>query len=436
MFLTKWFQHLSFHAHAEDLGRFHSVLWNTVHGKFAVDSLTGEIYFSDHLMFFLLLLVPFYWIHAGPETLFALTALWFAAAAVCFWRLALERLSDRFLALLLCLAFASNRYVWGAFLHEFHPDFFAPVLFFLLFVAYERRRKFLYFTTLTLLLILKEDYSLYLIPIGLYFLIRKNARFLGLATVAFASLYAFTAFSFVLPFFYAAEGKAGGYSYLASWPHAGGSFAGIAASVFTHPSGWLNAVSTRALTNFGLKFLLLPLASPLTLVHLVPTLLVHLSSAHPLIRGLSIHYGLVPATLAFLASVEGLRNLRKYAGRFANAVSAAVAAVLIAVGLFRFTFFIPVKETREDFLPWLVSVGESAVCIQSSLFPHVAPIDRLSIFPDCAPKTELLSIHISADTYPFSQTQFRKEIRDLLVTYRLKFFGREGDWVLFRRAAK
>jgi len=130
MTIVKVTQHLAFQTHAHDLGLFHSALWNSVNGKFMVDNIRQHIYFADHLIFFLIFLVPFYWIYSGPEVLLVASAVAFGLGLFLVYQLALERLRDRTLALLIAFAFGLNRYVWGAFLHEFHPDFFAPFSFF------------------------------------------------------------------------------------------------------------------------------------------------------------------------------------------------------------------------------------------------------------------------------------------------------------------
>ncbi|PIQ85549.1 MAG: hypothetical protein COV74_08645 [Candidatus Omnitrophica bacterium CG11_big_fil_rev_8_21_14_0_20_45_26] len=430
MLLTKWGQHLSFHTHSHDLGLFHSILWNAANGNGFVDAFKHQIYFSDHLIFFLALLAPFYKIHAGVGTLFLLTAVAFAATAVILSRLAEARIGDRSVAFILGAAFLLNRYVWGAFLHEFHPDFFAPFFFFALFLSIDRQNNILLFLSTLAVLSLKEDYALYLIPIGIYFILTHKNRRQGLWLVMAGMVYSWLAFRVLIPYFYGLAGKSGGYAYLGSWGHLGHGFSEVMATVISHPISVIQNLSGRTLFNFGVKCLFLPLVSPLTLIYILPPLFLNTVSSFPLIRHLSIHYGLIPVTLTYVGCVEALRFLKN---KGLDRLTVLLACLLLIVGIGRYWIYWPQPES------FLLSEHanslkrEKAICVQSSLFPHLIPKGDFSIFPECADEAQYLFLNPAASTYPLSEDDYRNTVDSISRGGRWVLDQRFGRSVLFKR---
>ncbi len=432
MLWFKWSQHLAFHTHSHDVGLFHSVISNTAHGNFMWDSVRDRIFLSDHLMFFLIFLAPFYWIYNGPEMLFVLSAISYAAAGVILYKLAFERLQDRYLALAVALTFWLHRYVWAAFQHEFHPDFFAPLFFFLIFLSFDKKSKGAFFASLFFILTLREDYALYLIPVGIYFFI--HCKPVGALTILFGAGYAVTAFSMILPYYYKMAGIQSGYTYLGSWSNLGGGFGEVFRNFVTEPHVLISELSFRTLSNFFARFLGLPFLSPASLIFLMPPLLLFASSQFPLIKGLSIHYGLIPAAFGLIASIEGIRVLSGWLKEKGRIKLGLVVSVLLAVGVSRLTFYVPVKEAflfpsvRSEILK------HENLCVQSSLYPHLTPKSGISIFPECAKDHKYLLLHKNADPFPLSSHIFSEEFYGKRRSLEWDEAGEWGDLVLFEKA--
>ncbi len=394
-----------------------------------VDSLRHQIFFSDHLIFLLVLFVPFYWIHSGPETLFVLSALAFALGISLIAKLVYERLGKRSLAVLFALVFGLNRYVWGAFLHEFHPDFFAPCFFFLLFFSVYKNWSVGFWVSLFLVLITKEDYALYLIPLGVYFMIDRKTRIRGFWVLIASVVYASFAFKWWLPYFYEMAGKTGSYSYAGSWGHLGNGFGEIAKTVLTHPAALFGNLSYQPMINLFLKFLFLPFAAPLTLIFLLPPLFLNASCGFPLIRNLSIHYGLIPAAFAFLAAIEGVRRIQKKN----EPLAVLIIVVLIIVGLPRFSFFIPQRESailRDKAGEW---IQKEPMCVQSSLYPHLPVSHETSVYPECSGAAKFLLLNPKAEMYPLSKSEFDEHSAGISKEGKWKLIKEEGALLLFER---
>lgn len=388
------------------------------------DTIRNQIFFSDHLIFLLLFFVPFYWIYSGPETLFFLSALAFALGIFMIYKVAFERLGKKTFAILLALAFGFNRYIWGAFLHEFHPDFFAPAFFFLLFWSVYKKWNPGFWISLFFILITKEDYALYLVPASIYFIINSQTRKKGLLIFVMSIIYAFIAFKFILPYFYALAGKSGHYSYAGSWGNLGNGFGEIAKTVFTNPSIFLKNINYEPIFDLFTKFLFLPFAAPLTLIYILPPLLLNASCTFPLIRNLSIHYGLIPAIFAFLASIEGMRRIKR------EQLLHLILIFFVVISFPRFVFFIPqneIKAVRELSLP------NELVCAQSAVHPHLPVGSNISIYPECSTDSKFLLLNLKAETYPFSQSEFEKELQEITESKNWKLIKREGALRVFER---
>lgn len=398
MFLAKWTQHLSFNTHSQDVGLFHSALWNSLHGNWMFDSVRGQFYLADHLILFLYFLVPFYWIYQGPETLCFLSALAFAGAAFVIYKLSYERLRSELAGFLILAAFITNRYVWGAFLHEFHPDFFAPIFLFLLFLSFHKKQTLLYFLSLFSLLFLKEDYALYLIPAGIYFLIQKHSKSIGLLTIILSGVYFLVAYQWLLPHMQKIAGMPSGYSYVNNWSHLGSGPAEIMKNVALNPALFLSSISFKTVATFFTKFMFLPILSPASLLFVLPPLFLYASAQFELIRGLSIHYGLIPSAFGFVAAIEGLKNIARL--KLPQNLTTTLASAFLIIGLFRFTFYIPMPESNELKMRENQFSEMRPMCVQSSVFPHLVPNGKFSIFPECLKRDQYLLLFLKGDDYP------------------------------------
>ncbi len=422
---------MSFNTHSHDVGLFHSALWNSLHGNWLLDSVRGQFYLADHLIFFLYFLIPFYWIYSGPETLYFLSAVAFAFSAFFIFKLAKERLKNELAAFLIFTAFASNRYIWGAFLHEFHPDFFAPLFLFILFFSFYQKKFFPFFLSFVCILILKEDYALYLIPAGIYFFIQKEGKPTGLAVILISVVYFGAAYFWILPHMQKISGITSGYTYVNSWSHLGSGPFDIVRNLVLNPAAFLSSISYKTIFTFFTKFIFLPFLSPASLLFLLPPIFLYTSAQFELIRGLSVHYGLIPAAFGFIAVIEAVRNLEKM--KIPKNLTPILISILCVVGLFRFTFFIPMPESGELKMRQDGFMKKRPICVQSSLFPHLVPDGSFSIFPECSAGDKYLLLFAKAETYPFSKPEFQKRLSEIIASDKWQLKENSGGVMLFEK---
>ncbi|WP_040492896.1 DUF2079 domain-containing protein [Ilumatobacter nonamiensis] len=145
-------------------------------------TLMGRNLFGDHASFILLLLVPLYWIWPAAGVLFFSQSAAIGAGAIPIFLYARKRLRSEWLALAMGAAYLLHPAVGWTNLENFHPDSYLGVFVgFAIWAALERRWK-TYFVFVALALLVKEDASLVLVPLGVWVGVKRDWR-IGVATV-------------------------------------------------------------------------------------------------------------------------------------------------------------------------------------------------------------------------------------------------------------
>jgi uncharacterized membrane protein len=145
-------------------------------------TLMGRNLFGDHTSFVLLFLVPFYWIAPGAWIMFTAQSAAIAAGAVPVFLYARRRLDSEWLALIGAASYLLHPAVGWTNLENFHPDSFLGLFVGLAIYAALERRWRLYAVSVVLALLVKEDVSLVIVPLGIWVALRRDRR-IGLLTV-------------------------------------------------------------------------------------------------------------------------------------------------------------------------------------------------------------------------------------------------------------
>jgi uncharacterized membrane protein len=149
-------------------------------------TLMGRNLFGDHTSFVLLLLVPLYWIAPGAWIMFTAQSAAIAAGAIPVFLYARRRFGSEWWALVGAGTYLLHPAVGWTNLENFHPDAFLGLFVgFAIYGALERKWR-LYAVFVVLSLLVKEDVSLVIVPLGIWVAIRRDRR-IGLLTV-FGSL--------------------------------------------------------------------------------------------------------------------------------------------------------------------------------------------------------------------------------------------------------
>jgi uncharacterized membrane protein len=376
----------AFQAPAFDIGIFDQGVWLLSRFKEPFVTVLGLNLFGDHVSFIMLLFVPFYWLWPGPETLLVIQAMVLALGAIPVYLLARTILRSQWFALVPSLAYLLTPALGWLNLENFHPDCLeVPLLLFALyFVVCGRWRPYL--VMVCLLLTVKEDMVLVLVPLGLYVALCHNRK-MGLLTAGLAVVW------FVVVFFGAQPKLSGALpGSLDSWRIPFGGFGGLIKTAFGRPweviAYMVTADKVRYLFQLLTPVLFLPLLTARTLV-IVPVLFFNLISNFWYQSNLQYHYH---SSIIPVFCVMALLALERFKGLKLRRALVVVALLAAAFSLYMWG---PVQGTREPSYypdpqhPQAVAATEALALIPSDAVvaaedkfaSHLTNRERIYVFP-------------------------------------------------------
>lgn len=167
---------------AYDFGLYDQGVWlmSRFHAPFV--TLMGRNLMGDHTSFILVFLVPIYWLFPSAGVLFFTQSLAIGLGAVPVFLLGRRLLQHEGYALILAACYLLHPAVGWTNRENFHPDsFIAPLIGMAIYAAVERRWR-MYAVFFVLCLLVKEDASLVLVPLGVWVAIKRDRR-IGLASI-------------------------------------------------------------------------------------------------------------------------------------------------------------------------------------------------------------------------------------------------------------
>jgi len=210
-----------------DYGLYDQGIWLMSRFKTPFVTLMGRNLLGDHTSFILILLAPVYWVAPGAGTLLGSQSLAAALGSVPVFLYAKQRLGNEAVAFLLAILFLLHPALQWTALEDFHPDMYlVPLLMFAIYGALTSKWR-LYAVMVMLSLLVKEDASLVIVPLGVWVALRRD-RVIGLATIGASVAFAIFAVVIVM------RGLVGSAAPNA-WRIPFGGVGGFMAEVFTRP---------------------------------------------------------------------------------------------------------------------------------------------------------------------------------------------------------
>lgn len=390
-----WLQQANFGTFDFDLGVFDQEIWLAAHHLNPFVTIRGLNMWANHVNPIVYLLVPFYWLGAGPHFLFLVQTVALAGAAVPLWLLARDRFGRPWLALGVPIAWLLYPTVEWMTAWAFHPEYLAaPALVFAYWFA-DRYQWPAYWISVGIVMATKEDAALAVVALGVLLILRRNVR-VGLITVGVALSWFVISLELIMkiatpsaaPFFL--------YQYSAF----GTTFWQIIGNVFRRP--WLlwDALTHWSYVHFYLQLLaplsFLALLSPLTLLLVLPSLLVNAANNQGYTMQIRYQYAALIAPGLFIAVIEGIGRFRGQQTRYVRtplvaalcACSLASNAVWSPSALDATTFHAGIWATqaspRTKEISYLVSKVPSTASVSASytIVPHMAHRDRIFSWPN------------------------------------------------------
>lgn len=177
---------------AFDLGIYDNLMWNAMHGHpFRSPVLFGPAggnYIAGHAEFAMMLFIPLYALHPGPEMLLVLQAFLFGLAAVPLYLFA-ATLLPRSTAVVLAFAYLLFAPLHGPNFYDFHWLPIAMFFHFWLYYAIAKRKTWLVVVNVLILFAMREDVAIGIAVLGLFLLFTQLRPMLGVALTVSAGVW-------------------------------------------------------------------------------------------------------------------------------------------------------------------------------------------------------------------------------------------------------
>jgi uncharacterized membrane protein len=305
-----WSQQSNFGTLDYDLGIFDQEVWLSAHHLNPFLSIRGLNMWANHVNPVIYLLVPFYWLGAGPHFLLFVQTLALAGAAIPLWLLAKDRFRSAWLALFVPLAWLAYPAVEWMNFDQFHPEMLGVAAFIFAYWFADREHWVWYGVCVALVLGCKEDAALPILALGLVLVLRRTHWKAGAVTIGAAIGWFLVCTELIIP---AAMGGAAPF-FLYQYGNLGSSPGDIVVNVFRHPSRLWHAVFNHGTYRYG-EQLFVPVAgllllAPATLVLILPTLLENVTNNQGYPHDIRYQYSAFVAAGIFIALIEGIARFR------------------------------------------------------------------------------------------------------------------------------
>jgi len=391
-----YLRHERFGSFDFDLGIYDQAVWLLAHGE-GFDTVRGLGVFGNHVNLAFYLLVPFYWLGAGPNFLNLVMVVAVGLAAVPVFRLGRHWLHDDWHALVPALAFLLHFTNQWMVQETFHAEVVAMAPFLMGYLAATEKRWRAYALWMVFAVSWKEDVALAAVMVGLLFLFRGRReddpalRRAGGFTVAAALGWFLLCTRVIIPAF-----SPGGVFYEDFFGPLGNSPWALADTAATNPT----AITRQLEASNALGYLrdltapygFTPLLAPGVLLIGAPQILVNLLSANSFTWSLRFHYAAMPVVAATLAMVEGIGRRKDLAVRrfLLGLVAACALATTAAWGIspistyYREGFWPLTANERAGELERAVNTppADASVAATYLLVPHLTHRRHIYSFPN------------------------------------------------------
>lgn len=310
-----------------DLGIFDQEIWLASRFRHTWITVRGLDMWANHVNPTIYLLVPFYWLGAGPHFLYLLQTFALAAAAIPLYLIARDRFDNDWLALAIPAVWLLYPSVeWMTWWH-FHPEALAVTPFILAYWFAGRGQWRWYAVCVALVVFSKEDAALAAIALGLVVALRSNRR-AGLITAGAALAWLILCLKVIIP---DAAGVTNPF-YTQQYSELGSSTNQIILNMVRHPSRVLRTILRHDRHDYYVKMLApvagLALLAPVVLFLALPTALENVLNNQGYPHNYQYQYQCFVAAGVFLAVIEVVAHRRRPGVRrfFVGAVAACALA--------------------------------------------------------------------------------------------------------------
>lgn len=391
-----YLRHERFGSFDFDLGIYDQAVWLLAHGH-GFDTVRGLGVFGNHVNLAFYLLVPFYWLGAGPHFLNLVMIVSVGLGAIPVFRLARHWLTDEWHALIPAVAFLLHFTNQWMLQETFHAEVVAIAPFLMAYVAATEKRWRAYVGWMVFAVAWKEDIALAAFMVGLLLAVRGHRRDdpvmrrVGAGTVVTALLWLVICTRLIIPAF-----SPEGVFYEDFFGPLGDSPAALADTAVTNPTAITRQLETANAVGYvrdlTAPYGFTPFLAPGVLLIGLPQALVNLLSGNGFTWNVRFHYAAMPVAAATLAMVEGIGRRRRLATRriLLGLVAACSLATTAAWGIspistyYREGFWPLTPNLRQSELERAVHTppADASVAATYLLVPHLTHRRSIYAFPN------------------------------------------------------
>lgn len=448
--------HDKFMTFGLDLGYFDEVIWKISKGIFPYSGVGCIWFLEDHFQPILYLIAPFYWIWENVRVILIIQSFFMVFAGLPLYILAKKVTHNIFFSFSIVIAYLFFIGTQFAILNEFHQIIFAPLFIVLMYYSLEIKNLKIYFLTIFVLLLIKEDLTLFILAVGLGLIFRKPYRRLGIIT----SFIGFISFLLLLYVVMPRLSVKGVYSHFDFGPAGFTPFDIILKSVsdpiFFVKSMIFPTIKVKTLLISFATYSFIPLLAGVSmLIPLIQDIVVRFIYAGPQFTKWSLvnHHATVSAILLAIGAVYGgkkivthlsvyskSRYIYNYLGIFI--IGSTIAADFIFHGpvnsLLKIQFYEKEKWTMDNNEVLLQVPEDASVAAQNNLLPHLTHRENIYRIPyGLNSEYMVIDLHDGPNKYaPLSYTEMNEFVDDLIATNRYTVIYQKGKAMLLKRNYK
>lgn len=457
------------HGTRGDLTNFAQAMWNTTQGRIMQNTFNYSIHnfwgqdtrereipndsniFGIHFNPLLFLFVPFYAIYPNPKTLLIIQAFFTSAAGFLVFLLARLKLKKISLSFILTFSFFMYIGVFSSVLNEFHASTLS-IFFGLLFIYfYEVGRIKSFLISLMMFLFIQENTAIAAAVFGIYLLIFKKQRILGLFITVLSVVYFIVVTKLAIPYF----SNYKGYIFESVYGNTlGTNFIEIFQNSITDPQKFIKTI----FNNLNLRYvfrLILPVSpfilfSPILLLISLLSVFANLISSSLPLKSSNLHYDAIAVPFIYYATIVGLKNFREIILSRVKVYSSTLLFVcsllLLILAFSQYLFIKHPKINRKILLENNYSKinleldslikripTESSVSTQDYISGHLTNRRGLYLFPVYYNKVDYLILSTEKITWPLAKEEHIKYLEDILSNSSYQIEYKSDNYILIKK---
>ncbi|NSW44874.1 MAG: DUF2079 domain-containing protein [Bacteroidales bacterium] len=408
--------HYLFRTFALDLGMFNHALHSFSHFKcnYFTLSIDGSVvnYFGDHFSLIIILFAPFHYLF-GSYTLLIIQIIFILLGGIGIYLYAknIKQIESK-IAYILLIYFFSVWGIYSALAFDFHTNVIAAMLLPWMVYFYDSKRFKLFLLVFILMLLCKENISLWLAFILISFLIFKKDRTIREKLKLEVPLIIFSFIYFVVISFYVMKYLNQGLGTIQTdkYIYLGSSLSEIITNIFTEPKYVFSLLFESPDTNpeyFGIKsefyymFLVsggfLVLINPKYLIMIIPLIAQKMFSNSESMWGIKSHYSIEFVPIIILAVIDFIQKFSYYKQLFLVSVFSLITilATISSIDNSRALYYDKVNVAFynskhyksdinfKDYEQFENEIPQNAILsVSSNLAPRLAFRDKIYHFPN------------------------------------------------------